>query len=52
MRHLGRECRDPETRDGVPGINKEQLIIQIVHPYTLDTRNHNISCWYNLDPAC
>jgi len=32
MRHLDRERRDPETRDGVRGINKGLLILQMYTP--------------------
>jgi len=32
MRHLGRERLDPGTRDGVCGINKDLLIIQMYTP--------------------
>ena len=49
MRHLGRECRDQGPRDGVLDIDLNLLIIQIVHPYTLDTSN---PCWYDVDLVC
>ncbi len=44
IRHLGRDCRDPESKEGGNILFKDMLSIEIVYPYTLDTSN---PCWYD-----